>query len=69
MSASVVLTVFLLLALLDSLHFRSLLPPAAGAAANAAPAYSTRTLSVLDALARRSARGAREVVLDSARHA
>jgi peptide/nickel transport system permease protein len=33
---------------LDSLHFRSLLPPAPGAAADAPPAYSTRTLSVLD---------------------
>ncbi len=50
MSASVVLALFLSLALLDSIHFRSLLPPAPGAAADAAPAYSTRTLSVLDAL-------------------
>jgi peptide/nickel transport system permease protein len=68
MSASVVLGLFLLLALLDSIHFRSLLPPAPGAAADAAPAYSTRTLSVLDALFR-SARGTREVLLGSARHA
>jgi peptide/nickel transport system permease protein len=50
MSAAVVLGVFLLISILDSIHFRSLLPPAPGAAANAAPAYSTRTLSVLDAL-------------------
>ena len=48
MSAAVVLTFFLGVALLDSLHFRSLLPPAAGAAADAPAAYSTRTLSVLD---------------------
>ena len=48
MSAAVVLIVFLGVALLDSLHFRSLLPPAPGAAADAPPAYSTRTLSVLD---------------------
>ena len=37
-----------LLAALDSLHFRAVLPPAPGAAADAPPAYSTRTLSVLD---------------------
>ena len=48
MSAAVVLLVFLGVAVLDSLHFRSLLPPAPGAAADAPPAYSTRTLSVLD---------------------
>ncbi len=50
MSAGVVLAIFLVFAMLDSFHFRPLLPPAPGAAANAAPAYSTRTLSVLDAL-------------------
>ncbi len=50
MSASVVLLLFLLLATLDSVHFRLLLPPAAGAPADAAPAYSTRTLSLLDQL-------------------
>ena len=50
MAAAVVLVVFLAIAVLDSLHFRPLLPPAPGAAADAAPAYSTRTLSVLDAL-------------------
>ena len=50
MSAAVVLIVFLSIAVLDSLHFRSLLPPAPGAAKDAPPAYSTRTLSVLDRL-------------------
>src|SRR5437867_4312894 len=50
MSAAVVLSVFLLIAVLDSFHFRPLLPPAARAAADAPAAYSTRTLSVLDAL-------------------
>src|SRR5258706_3793740 len=50
MSAGVVLAIFLTIAMLDSFHFRPLLAPAAGAAADAAPAYSTRTLSVLDAL-------------------
>ena len=48
MSAAVVLMFFLGVALLDSLHFRSLLPAAPGAAADAPAAYSTRTLSVLD---------------------
>ena len=48
MSAAVVLLVFLAVAALDSMHFRPLLPPALGAAADAPPAYSTRTLSVLD---------------------
>ncbi len=50
MSAGVVLLLFLLMAVLDSVHFRPLLPPAAGAAADAGPAYSTRTLSTLDLL-------------------
>ena len=59
MSAAVVLLAFLAVAMLDSLHFRSLLPPAAGAAADAPPAYSTRTLSVLDWLLERP-REARE---------
>ena len=36
--------------MLDSVHFRPLLPPAQGASADAASAYSTRTLSLLDAL-------------------
>lgn len=49
MAAGVVLVLFFCLAVIDSIHFRPLLPPAAGAAADAAPAYSTRTLSLLDA--------------------
>jgi peptide/nickel transport system permease protein len=53
MSAAVVLLVFLAVAALDSIHFRSLLPPAQGAAADAPPAYSTSTLSVLDWLLER----------------
>jgi len=48
MSAGVVLLLFLVIAVLDSVHFRPLLPPAAGTVANAEPAYSTRTLSLLD---------------------
>jgi len=50
MSAAVVLVVFLLIALLDSVHFRPRLPPAPDAAPAAEIAYSTRTLSVLDVL-------------------
>src|SRR4030095_12543122 len=50
MSAAVLLGVFLLISVLDSIHFRPLLPPAPGAAADDAPGYSTRTLSLLDAL-------------------
>jgi peptide/nickel transport system permease protein len=48
MCALVVLGMFLLVAVLDSIHFRTRLPPAPGAAADAPPAYSTRTYSVLD---------------------
>jgi len=48
MSAAVVLAVFLVISVLDSVHFRLLLPPAPGTAADAAPAYSTRTLSLVD---------------------
>lgn len=50
MSAALVLAVFLLIALLDSVHFRPRLPPAPDAAAGAEIAYSTRTLSLLDVL-------------------
>ncbi|MGZ9032464.1 MAG: ABC transporter permease, partial [Burkholderiaceae bacterium] len=50
MSAAVVLGVFIVIALLDSVHFRPRLPAAQGAAADATVAYATRTLSVLDTL-------------------
>jgi peptide/nickel transport system permease protein len=49
MCAAIVLAVFLIVAMLDSLHFRRLLPAASGAH-SAAAAYATRTESVLDAL-------------------
>jgi peptide/nickel transport system permease protein len=42
------LLLFLFAAALDSVHFRPLLPPVAGAAADSGAAYSTRTLSLLD---------------------
>lgn len=48
MSAGVVLLVFLLVAMVDSVHFRPLLPTAPGTSAQAGAAYSTRTLSLLD---------------------
>jgi peptide/nickel transport system permease protein len=50
MSAAVVLGAFIAVALLDSVHFRPRLPPAPSAAADAPPAYATRTVSVLDTL-------------------
>jgi peptide/nickel transport system permease protein len=46
-AAAVVLLAFLVVTLLDSLHFRSLLPPAQGSQGHAA-AYDTRTRSMLD---------------------
>jgi peptide/nickel transport system permease protein len=49
MAASVVLMAFVVVALLDSVHFRRALPPAPGIA-QASVAYSTRTESLLDAL-------------------
>ncbi len=54
--SSVVLALFFTVAVVDSLHFRRALPNAAGAGANQAQAYSTRTESLLDvAMARQVA--------------
>jgi peptide/nickel transport system permease protein len=50
MSAAVVLCVFVVISVLDSVHFRPLLPPAPGASADAPPAYAPRTLSLIDVL-------------------
>lgn len=50
MCAAVVLSGFVLIGVLDSLHFRPLLPAVAEAPADAAPAYSPVTRSVLDTL-------------------
>jgi peptide/nickel transport system permease protein len=47
LASSVVLLLCLLVTLLDSVHYRPLLPPAAGTQ-GAGPAYDTRTSSVLD---------------------
>ena len=51
LGSSVVLVLCLLVTLLDSVHYRLMLPPAAGAPASvqsAGPAYESRTRSVLD---------------------
>ena len=50
MCAAVVLVAFALVGLLDSIHYRPLLPPAPGAAADAPRAYAPAVRSVLDAL-------------------
>jgi peptide/nickel transport system permease protein len=47
LASSVVLLLCLLVTLLDSVHYRPRLPPAAGAV-NATPSYESRTLSLLD---------------------
>jgi len=47
LSSSIVLVLCLLVTLADSIHFRALLPPAEGVK-NAAPAYDSRTRSLLD---------------------
>jgi peptide/nickel transport system permease protein len=49
LASSVVLLACLAVTLLDSVHYRRLLPPAPGAAADAPAAYEPRTRSVLDA--------------------
>ena len=49
LASSIVLLLCLAVTLLDSLHFRSVLPPAAGVVGGAT-AYDTRTRSVLDVL-------------------
>lgn len=50
MSAAVVLSVFVAIGLLDSIHFQPRLPPVAGAPANAAPVYAPKVVSMLDVL-------------------
>lgn len=50
MCSAVVLLAFVVIGLLDSMHYQPRLAPAAGAAAHAAPVYAPKVLSVLDAL-------------------
>ena len=55
--ASVVLVLFFAVAVVDSLHFRRVLSQAAGAGADQAQAYGTRTESLLDVLLARQVAG------------
>jgi len=57
MCSSVVLLLFFAVAVADSVHFRRALPNAAGAGANQAQAYSTRTESLLDLVLARQVAG------------
>lgn len=50
MCSAVVLSVFVVIGLLDSMHFQPRLPPVAGAPAHAAPVYAPKVVSVLDVL-------------------
>lgn len=50
MCSAVVLSVFVVIGLLDSMHFQPRLPPVAGAPANASPVYAPKVVSVLDVL-------------------
>jgi peptide/nickel transport system permease protein len=50
MCSAVVLSAFVAVGLLDSVHYRPLLPPAPGAAADAAPVYAPAVQSALDGL-------------------
>lgn len=54
MCSAVVLAAFALVGLLDSVHYRPQLPPAPGAAADAAPVYAPAVKSALDGLLRGS---------------
>ncbi len=56
MCSAVLLVLFLLVAVLDSIHFRPRLPPVPGAAPDAAVAYTPFTQSVLDVVLTSSAR-------------
>lgn len=50
MSSAVVLLVFVVVGLMDSIHYRPQLPPAAGAAPDAPPIYAPAVQSALDGL-------------------
>lgn len=50
MCSALVLTVFVVIGLLDSMHFQPRLPPVLGASATAAPVYAPKVVSVLDVL-------------------
>ena len=50
MCSAVVLSVFVVIGLLDSMHFQPRLPPVVGAPVTAAPVYAPKVVSVLDVL-------------------
>ena len=50
MCSAVVLLFFVVIGLLDSLHYQPVLPPVAGSPAKSAPVYAPKVVSVLDAL-------------------
>ena len=50
MCSAVVLLLFVVIGLLDSLHYQPRLPPVAGSSASAAPIYAPKVMSLLDAL-------------------
>ena len=50
MCSAVVLLFFVVIGLLDSLHYQPVLPPVAGAPVKSAPVYAPKVVSVLDAL-------------------
>lgn len=58
MCSTVVLSFFVVVGVLDSLHFRPQLPPVADAPAGTPPAYSPVTMSVLDLILERTVPGA-----------
>ena len=55
--AATVLLLFVIVGLVDSFHYRTLLPGSATQSANSAPAYSPETKSLLDVLLARQAQG------------
>lgn len=57
MCSAVILLAFVLIGVLDSIHFRPQLPPAAGATADTPVAYSPVTVSTLDVILEHGMRG------------
>lgn len=60
MCSAVILIVFVVIGLLDSIHFQKRLPPVAGAPAASAPVYAPNVVSLLDVLLQDTALAKRE---------
>ena len=60
MCSAVILIIFVVIGLLDSIHFQKRLPPVAGAPAMATPVYSPTVVSLLDVLLEDTALAKRE---------